>query len=74
MPKMTSMYRSNTPVVLAGVERFGQKITNLAAVLGMHPGSPSFAADRCADRRRDEAPVQRLLDRIDEEPRSRGDG
>jgi REP element-mobilizing transposase RayT len=51
-------------LVLLGVERFGQKISSLAAVLSKHPGSLSFAARRCAARRCEDAEVRALCDRI----------
>lgn len=50
-------------ITLLGVERFGQKVNQLAAVLGMHPGSLSYAARRFAERRCDDARARRLFER-----------
>jgi hypothetical protein len=58
-------------ITLVGVERFGQKIKRLAAILDKHPGSLSYAANRFAVRRREEAQARRLFDRIEADLRSR---
>jgi hypothetical protein len=58
-------------ITLIGVERFGQKIKRLAAILGKHPGSLSYAGNRFAVRRREDAQARRLFDRIDADLRSR---
>ncbi len=60
-------------IALLGVERFGQKINRLAAILGKHPGSLSYAAKRFAQRRCDDAEARRLFDRIDTDLRNRVD-
>ena len=61
-------------ITLIGVERFGQKIKRLAAILGKHPGSLSYAGNRFAVRRRDDAQARRLFDRIEADLRSRFGG